>query len=287
MTQRGKPIVAVVNMKGGVGKTTLSANVFYELSRARKKRVLLVDFDPQFNLSQLLFKATAYDQLKASGMTLWNVMAPPDPITVFDITEDDLSAVSDITKFISPIKAGQSYAIDLVPGDFRLATINLMEDAANLRMASKRFNNFLAAASTKYDVVVLDCNPSSSFMTRLAIERATHLFIPVRADRFSLRGLDMITEYTSSLPTVRELPIQIVVINDTDDTASTKEIIADIRSSSQYGDKTLVTEVRHSELLKNGRDYVGFSVDKGGPYSNIVRRMLAEVAVETAKKVGL
>lgn len=59
------PVVAVLNMKGGVGKTTLSANIFRVLFERRQAGTLLLDLDPQFNLTQALFTRSAYDKLKA------------------------------------------------------------------------------------------------------------------------------------------------------------------------------------------------------------------------------
>ncbi|MEP6664250.1 MAG: ParA family protein, partial [Verrucomicrobiota bacterium] len=60
------PVVAVLNMKGGVGKTTISANVFRELYRriGKEKKTLLIDFDAQFNLTQSVITEKGYEPLK-------------------------------------------------------------------------------------------------------------------------------------------------------------------------------------------------------------------------------
>ena len=57
--RRPSPVVAVLNMKGGVGKTTVTAAIFREMHRTKRRRVLLVDFDPQYNLTQLLVGVAA------------------------------------------------------------------------------------------------------------------------------------------------------------------------------------------------------------------------------------
>lgn len=59
--------IAMVNMKGGVAKTTLAVNLADYLSRMAKKRVLLVDLDPQFNATQCLFSPETYATNKAAG----------------------------------------------------------------------------------------------------------------------------------------------------------------------------------------------------------------------------
>ncbi|MCG8440631.1 MAG: AAA family ATPase, partial [Caulobacterales bacterium] len=57
------PVVSLMNLKGGVGKTTLTAQVFAALQRDRQNRVLLIDLDPQHNLSQLFFRRSTQDTL--------------------------------------------------------------------------------------------------------------------------------------------------------------------------------------------------------------------------------
>jgi cellulose biosynthesis protein BcsQ len=78
------PVVAVLNMKGGVGKTTLSANIFRVLFERRRETTLLLDLDPQFNLTQALFTRSAYDNLKKDGKTILPVMEPPSSVGLFD-----------------------------------------------------------------------------------------------------------------------------------------------------------------------------------------------------------
>lgn len=66
-------MVAVLNMKGGVGKTTISAHVMRVLYHRLKIKTLLVDLDPQFNLSQALISRATYDGLKDSNRTISSV----------------------------------------------------------------------------------------------------------------------------------------------------------------------------------------------------------------------
>jgi chromosome partitioning protein len=59
------PVVSVLNMKGGVGKTTLCASISLAIFENHQVHALLLDLDPQFNLTQGLFKRAEYDQTKA------------------------------------------------------------------------------------------------------------------------------------------------------------------------------------------------------------------------------
>ena len=81
------PVIATLNLKGGVGKTTVSAHVFREFYRLFSVPTLLIDFDPQFNLSQTVFNRARYDMLREAGQTIMAAMeALPSP-SLFRITE--------------------------------------------------------------------------------------------------------------------------------------------------------------------------------------------------------
>ncbi len=68
-SNRKAPVVAVLNMKGGVGKTTIAGNLFSEVFSVKKANTLLIDRDAQFNLTQLLMIRTQYDELLSEKKT--------------------------------------------------------------------------------------------------------------------------------------------------------------------------------------------------------------------------
>jgi Mrp family chromosome partitioning ATPase len=82
-------VISVLNMKGGVGKTTVSAHVMRVLYHVRAKKVLLIDLDPQFNLSQCLLTRATYDALKRSDRTVFTAMEPPPSVGLFDVATTD------------------------------------------------------------------------------------------------------------------------------------------------------------------------------------------------------
>ena len=133
-------VIAVLNMKGGVGKTVLSANVFREVFALHHTPTLLVDFDAQFNLTQLLLTRKEYDDLKAQKKTIFHVLEPPEPDNVFDVSENDMSDTGKLADYVCHI---ESYAgppevsLDLLAGDFRLARMNIREQPA-LRTPHRR-----------------------------------------------------------------------------------------------------------------------------------------------------
>jgi len=286
------PVVSVLNMKGGVGKTTISANVFRALFSIHKKKTLLIDFDPQYNLSQLLLTQIDYEQLYSEKKTLWHVINPEETPSIFHISENDFMHPSDVSTYVKRLRflRGESHiSLDLLPGDFRAVRINMMTEPTALRVRRQRFHAFVEQARTVYDLVVLDCNPSSSFMTRTAIEEATHLLIPVRADRYSILGLQMLIDYIHELPNLERIPDTMIVFNNLPGTigGSQQEIIDELRAHPEHGPRTLAAVVRYSKLLEAKPDYAGFAVDRGGPYSGTIARRLNAVAVELGSRLRL
>ena len=78
---RSAKTIALLNMKGGVGKTTLAVNLAWDLSRKRDKRVLLIDLDPQFNASQYLMSYEDWEKQRQEG-TLADLLIEPGKSTM-------------------------------------------------------------------------------------------------------------------------------------------------------------------------------------------------------------
>ena len=153
-------VIAVANQKGGVGKTTTAVNVAVALA-LRKKRVLLLDLDPQAN-------------------TTVHLGFEPDEIGL--TTSDWLlkrTALAELVKQVSP-------GIDLIPSNGELtATEGTLHNAFD---GSTRLRELLEDES-QYDYVIIDCPPSLSKLTLNALTSATGILIPMQCEYFALEGL--------------------------------------------------------------------------------------------------
>lgn len=286
------PVVAVLNMKGGVGKTTISAHVFRALYQIKRIGTLLVDLDPQFNLTQQLFTRVQYDALKAAGQTIAKVMEKPSNVGLFDIntasvTPPDVSAVAKDLFYFNDAK---DVKLSIVPGDFALVKYSLMDDNAKLGAVRKRFLTFVDNSKKSYGVVCIDCNPSSSFLTLCALKACTHVLVPVRPDRYSILGLEILAEFIESVPEINPKPQIVVAINGVPRSNPGPEIDAietELRGHAIFGARTLSRSLRTSGYLSAKPDYTGFAMDQRGPWSDTIKSELRATALELATKLGI
>ena len=153
-------IIAIVNQKGGVGKTTTTVNLTAAL-RALGKRVLLCDFDPQANAT--------------SGMGVDKNTASPN---VYDV----LINGADPRRAVVSTKYG-----DVLPSNKALAGAGIEMIGVNDR--EKLLKQALDALSPSYDYIFIDCPPSLELLTVNALCAAHSLLVPVQCEYYALEGL--------------------------------------------------------------------------------------------------
>ena len=190
MSAKRRPARLVLyNHKGGVGKTTLTINLAYFLA-SRGKRVLLVDADPQCNLTSYLVESEVVDSwLDTSstdkGNTIWTAIRP-----LFDTGGD--------VKEITPFERAQN--LFLVPGDIRLADFeqDLVQQWTDcLQRKLRGFRAVCAISelvdrlvqSNDYDVVLYDVGPNIGPLNRIVLLDCDFFIVPAACDYFSVRAL--------------------------------------------------------------------------------------------------
>lgn len=259
------PVVAVLNMKGGVGKTTISAHVFRHLYSHLKKRVLLVDFDPQFNLTQAVMPQANYEKFKAAGKTILSVMEDSSAPSIFKVSSNlgPPPTLDNVTVRLRQFKNNNPDLL-LVPGDFDMVKYSMIGDGKILEPVKARFLQFIENARAERDLICIDCNPSSSFMTICALQAATHVLVPVRPDRYSILGLKMLNRFVSELPQLLKKPELIVLLNGIKPTGYDPTVENALRSDPEFGPKTLARGLKISKVLEATVGYTGFATDKEG-----------------------
>jgi chromosome partitioning protein len=155
-------IIALVNQKGGVGKTTTTTNLGAYLA-LHGKRVLLVDMDPQANATT----GMGFRPEKLSGST-------------YDIISGSKRAEDVIIK-----TAIENYDLAPAAEDLAGATIELVEATER----EYKFHNAIRDIAQKYDYVLIDCPPSLGLLTINSLTAADQIIIPVQCEYYALEGL--------------------------------------------------------------------------------------------------
>lgn len=178
--------VSLINMKGGVGKSTLVVNLAWHFAAMSKwtKKVLVVDLDPQFNASSYLIGQTEYRKILDNNMpTIWDIFEqfthlpglPESPLL------DPTQVIHNVMKF-----HGGNY-IDLIPSRLELA-FSLRSPEQKEQLLAK----FISKVEERYDLVLLDCAPTESFLTMAAYLASDYILVPVKPEYLSSIGLPLL-----------------------------------------------------------------------------------------------
>jgi chromosome partitioning protein len=160
-------IISVINQKGGVGKTTTAINLAAGLSQLEKK-ILIIDLDPQGNAT--------------TGLGLSNTEDSSD--TIYGVL-NNTNAISDI------IKKTKFKNLDIITSNVDLSGIEV-ETAGDSKRAfilKEKLSLFLRGFSENYDYILIDCPPSLSLLTVMALVASNSLLVPLQTEFFALEGI--------------------------------------------------------------------------------------------------
>ncbi len=179
--------ISFVNMKGGVGKTTIALNVADYLARVGQKRVAVLDVDPQFNATQCLFTPKEYVEiLKKGDDTILHVfdseIAPLASVVAGSTTAEP--------KELSEIQLVQKGLLWTLPGNIELYRLEMIAGEGR-EWSLKRFIDE-AIAPKGFDYVIIDTPPTPSIWMTSALIASDHYVIPVRPDPLSMIGIDLL-----------------------------------------------------------------------------------------------
>lgn len=180
----GPLVICVINLKGGVGKSTISALLSRYALLTRQKDVLSIDLDPQANLSQALMHANYNDFLiekRPSIVEIFNGYQPPAA------GGSGPKPLSGGVELIAQVGAN---SLQLIPSRFDFSD-NLTE---SLRPDPKVLARYLATNFQNKDVIIIDCAPTESVLTRAAYHASGLVLVPVKPEYFATIGFPLLQE---------------------------------------------------------------------------------------------
>jgi chromosome partitioning protein len=236
--------VSLINMKGGVGKTTLAAQLAHAADQ-RGLRTLAVDLDPQANLSQSILSPEKYVSLlrtrKPTVARLLEMYAPP---------QGDSGSPSPLrVRQVIQRKAGywRNSSLDLIPSRLELAE-TLKIATTNPRWLARA----LSSLTERYDLILIDCAPTESVLTEAAYYASRHVLVPVKPEYLATIGLPLLArsihEFKSSHGD-QELDICGIVFNHADYSLSPegRRSILEVQAEARkHGWPVFDTHIRYS-----------------------------------------
>lgn len=197
-------VISFFNNKGGVGKTTLTGNIAAYFSAEMRKRVLIVDCDPQCNITQyILGDDKTIDLYWPSKKD----KDDPNIKTIMDVVQPIVDGDASINRNVKPISQKTNrFGVDLLPGNPRFS---LFEDQLSQAWAdipsgkvggfriSNWLRSYLGSQQGNYDVVFVDVSPSLGALNRSVLLSCDNFITPLGADAFSLLGVRNISRWIS------------------------------------------------------------------------------------------
>lgn len=225
--------IAITNQKGGVGKTTLTANFGGALAE-RGHDILLVDADPQGYLTSAVGLDDAY---MADGTSLYDALMEPQAHNPNDLVVEHEE-------------------FDLLPSNVEMFTLE--QDLVSGMQSRKRMSKLLEGIEG-YDFILIDCPPSLGILTDNVLLAAGNVVIPAEAEDTSIRAMELLFKQIDSLEanfdqTIRE---QAIVISNVDYPLDNEQSEMLAWFEDRFGDYIPIFEVRNRAAIKrawnNGR----------------------------------
>ena len=279
----------MINMKGGVGKTTVAAQLAYAAVEKDGLRVLAVDLDPQSNLSQSLLGSRQYVQHiednKPTIAQVFDAYVPPG-------SGRGAPSPIDLRRVIVKVPGyPQPKTLDLI-----VSRLELSRTLKNPTGKERRLAKSIAQVSDNYDLIIIDCAPTESILTDAAYFASRYVVVPVKTEFMATIGLPLlarsVAEFTAENED-HELEIAGLVLNEQSEYADNSEkeqAIADVRRvSSERGWRVFNYQIPYSRTYtRAARERTSLSRtrfargDRVAGFSDLKEEILLTVGAKTS-----
>jgi chromosome partitioning protein len=237
-------VAALMNMKGGVGKSTMTANVGWYAAYYANRRVLLIDLDPQFNLSQYILGAKGYERLLEEGAST---------VEAIFVDAKGIGAPTDAAKLIRSVNDwDDGSCLHLLPASLELAwSMKYLADRAHM------LRDYIQEVKANYDLILIDCSPTESILSTASYLASDFIFVPVKPEFLSTIGLPLLLRSIDEFKkTHKNEPVPEfggIIFNDTGEKSEHDRSRAYVKDLATKHDLPVFeTEVSHSDSYPVG-----------------------------------
>lgn len=278
--------VAMINMKGGVGKTTLASQIAWNAVLQLDKRVLLIDLDPQANASQSVMSPQTYVKyLDEGGLTVADIFEQFTPTGTASGSPKKL----DLAKTIyHRVKYPDGSLLDIVP-----SRLELSWTLRNPTGKETLLPRFVAKIEKNYDLIVIDCSPTDSILTDAAYHCSRYVLVPIKAEFLASIGFPLLNRSIKAFQMRHEdkvIEVCGLVFNDYargDVKKENRLARKDVQEkAAQYGWYVFENDIPHSDsYFKSAREGLPIGGTKGA--HSKVKSEFATFSKEFFPRVGL
>ncbi len=254
------PIYAVVNQKGGVGKTTTAVNVAAALAQYSSQRVLLIDADPQSNATS----GVGVDKAAVNG-------------GLYDILVEGAVAADLILHDVSGIKG-----LDLIPATLDLSGAEVVLYSEEGMSRESILKTALEPVQPLYDFVIIDAPPSLGLLTVNILTAASRLIIPIQCEYYALEGISQLVTIVERIRGAFNSSLGIALVALTMQDSRTKlsqQVESEVRSAfgALVARAVIPRNVRLSEAPSFGQPITLYDPRSKGAvaYRNLAAELLA------------
>jgi chromosome partitioning protein len=221
-------VVSLIQMKGGVGKTTTAVNLAAYLAKDHNKKVLLVDFDPQTNSSLSLMTVERWNEWSQDHGTMADVLEIGD--------KRKQAETFKLRECIVPDVVPEIPGLDLLPSHLKLTFLDL--DLAARPGRERIFARKLEKVLPNYDVILCDCPPNLMTATQNALYASDWYLVPMQPDFLSSIGLTLLQDRLGYLRKSLEFKIRCLGV-----------VFSRVRRHVQFHQETM-DRLKHEKAFK-------------------------------------
>lgn len=284
-------VVTVMNMKGGVGKTTVAMHFAGMAARyefgGKYRKVLAIDYDPQFNMSQAFLPPSTYFNLEKKRKSTLAILLDDDsklnPYQLQVPGKHEPPKVADLVTNIYDLKRAGS--LDLIPSTLDLMYVALGQATTNTKPIEERFEKFIAECKSIYELIIIDCHPAGSLFTKTSLRNSDHVVIPVVPQNYAVRGVGLMMNFIAAKKAGTAGPKPHILFNSTPRFGTPSEERT-IRSDRKFAKHCFTSTLKWYKAFTEPTGGKGFVWVSGKPYSTYAFNNLEQVTNELIKRTG-